>query len=106
MASRCDICLKTTSNKQARLCSVAMDAEAIIQFGYYSIHQTDLNRSLFGTKVHEKCYRKYCDRWYNQSVRNNKDAKVSREIDIISIDNEYPVFDDCLLSNTCTQSSR
>lgn len=34
------------------------------------MHQKDLNRSLFNTKVHKKCYKKYLDRWYNQNVRN------------------------------------
>ncbi|CAF4371676.1 unnamed protein product, partial [Rotaria sp. Silwood2] len=93
MSARCGICLKITRNYKQRLRLVTSDAEAKIQYGYYSLHNKDLNRNLLNTKVHQKCYRKYQDRWYNQSIRNNKLSNVSTAVEdeVILVDDENDV---------------
>ncbi|CAF4865364.1 unnamed protein product [Rotaria sp. Silwood1] len=93
MSARCGICLKFTSNNKQRLRLVTSDAEAKIQYGYYSLHNKDLNRILLNTKVHEKCYKKYQDRWYNQSIRNNKLSNVSTAVqdEVMLVDDENDV---------------
>jgi hypothetical protein len=103
MTDRCGICLKSTRNKKQHLRLVTSDAEDKLQFGYYSIHQTDLNRSLFNTKVHQKCYHKYIDRWYNESVRKIKVTNVSSNVEheLMSINDENNVSDERCLSNIC-----
>ncbi|CAF4137062.1 unnamed protein product, partial [Rotaria magnacalcarata] len=103
METCCSICLKTTSNKKQRILTVTIDAEAKIQFGYYSLHHRDLNRSLFNTKVHAKCYHKYHDRWYNTSIRGTKVPQVSNTFedksmlvnDENSMPDKYSLLDDC-----------
>ncbi|CAF2152973.1 unnamed protein product, partial [Rotaria magnacalcarata] len=103
METCCSICLKTTSNKKQRILTVTIDAEAKIQFGYYSLHHRDLNRSLFNTKVHAKCYHKYHDRWFNTSIRGTKVPQVSNTFedksmlvnDENSMPDKYSLLDDC-----------
>lgn len=99
--ARCGICLKTTSNKKEPLRLVTIEGEAKLEFGYYSYHKTNLNRSLVGTKVHLTCYKKYWDKWYNTSVRNVKDIDRSTDSDhgIMFMNNENTTFDRCCLSN-------
>ena len=101
MMARCGICLKTISNKKEPLCLVTIDGEAKLQFGYYSYHKADLNRSLVGTKVHVTCYKRYWDKWYNTCVRNVKDIDPSSgsEHGITPINNENTTSDRCSLSN-------
>ncbi|CAF1468756.1 unnamed protein product, partial [Rotaria sordida] len=96
MSARCGICLKFTSNNKQRLRLVTSDAEAKIQYGYYSLHNKDLNRNLLNTKVHEKCYKKYQDRWYNQSIRNNKLSNVSTAVqdEVMLVDDENDVLEE------------
>jgi hypothetical protein len=103
MAARCGLCLKTTANKKQSLHLVTSDAETKLQFGYYSLHQIDLNRSLFNTKVHQKCYKKYHDRWYNQSIRNTKVTNVSSnfEHEVMSINDENNAPDEICSPDVC-----
>ena len=70
MATRCVLCSKSINNNKTRVRTVTLDTESKIQFGYYSQHKEDLNKSLFGKKIHETCYKKYYDRWYNEFVRS------------------------------------
>lgn len=101
MMARCGICLKTISNNKEPVRLVTIEGEAKLQFGYYSYHKTDLNRSLVGTKVHVTCYKRYWDKWYNTCVRNVKDIDPSSDSDreIMSSNNENTTFDRCCLSN-------
>ncbi|CAF5010295.1 unnamed protein product, partial [Rotaria sp. Silwood1] len=86
---------------------VTSDAEAKIQFGYYSFHQRDLNRSLFNTKVHLKCYKKYQDRWYNRSIRNTKVNNVANSFEgqMIPVNDENHVSDEHLLLDVCNMDN-
>ena len=75
MAALCSICLKITNKNREPLHVVTLDGEAKLQFGYYSYHREDLNRPLFNTVIHDKCYHKYFDRWYNTCVRKMKSGR-------------------------------
>ena len=101
MMARCGICLKTTSNNKGPLCLMTIDGETKLQFGYYSHHKTDLNRSLVGTKVHVTCYKRYWDKWYNTYVRyvTDTDPSSGSEHGITPINNENTTYDRCSLSN-------
>lgn len=76
MAARCSICLKTVINKKQPIRLITNDAECKIKFGYYSLHNEELNRTLVNTRVHRKCYKKYHDRWYNECIRKNKKNNI------------------------------
>ncbi|CAF0923211.1 unnamed protein product [Rotaria sordida] len=96
MATRCAVCSKTINNNKERLRTVTFDTEAKIKFGYYSPHKEVLNGSLFGPKIHETCYKRYYDRWYNKFVRNiTNDCKQETS----SVSNENHDNDDDISEN-------
>ncbi|CAF4252684.1 unnamed protein product, partial [Rotaria sp. Silwood2] len=107
MAARCGLCLKTTCNNKQTLRLVTSDAEVKLQRGYYSLHQINLNQSLFNTKVHEKCYKKYKDRWYHEFVRKNRLIHVSSSFqdNSISINDENTVANEHDSTNICDKSN-
>jgi len=96
MAALCSICLKTINKYREPLRAVTLDGEAKLQFGYYSHHKKDLDRSIFNTLIHDTCYHKYFDRWYNTFVRN---IKGGHENEVISISNENNPVNESRSSN-------